>query len=97
MASIKRVYAEHIDHLNLLDHSTGRRHSALTLTISESNDESSLSYFFHCGSEFICAFHVVSLDELVIEQAYTFHIPPRALDLGIGGSIIGCGNIGECK
>ena len=70
-----------IDHLSLLDNSTGRINAALTL--SADIEGSSTIYRFKCNDELICSIYTIDSDELVIEQAYTFPIPPRALDTGV--------------
>ena len=91
---IREFMQNTIDHLKLVDHVTGRRHAALKLTVSN-DSENTLSYSFHCGDVFICAIRVVSANEIEIEQAYTFPLPPRALDTGVpdttklGGSTAG--------
>ncbi len=70
-----------IDHLSLLDSTTGRRHAALVLDVT--HEAETTAYNFHCGNEVICSIHAMGADELVIHQAYTFPLPPRALDTGV--------------
>ena len=82
---LRELMQNTIDHLNLLDHATGRRNAALNLRAQHSGvgESSVVSYYFRCGEEEICAIHARGTDELIIEQFYTFPIASRALDTGV--------------
>lgn len=91
-----------IDHLELLNPITGRRHEALTLEMTKgtgtrsssanssaanSSTSSALATLkFKCGTDDICTITIPSKDEVIIEQMYTFPLPPRALDTGVPDS-----------
>ena len=76
-----------IDHLCLLDQATGRRHRALDLDVEDEPQDggggATTTFTFRCGGEAVCVVRVCGPDELVIEQAYTFPLPARALDTGV--------------
>ena len=82
---LRELMQNTIDHLNLLDHATGRRNTAVSLRVDHSGtgDASVVSYYFCCGEEEICVIHARGTDELIIEQFYTFPIASRALDTGV--------------
>lgn len=84
---LRELFQNTIDHLGLMDPKTGRRHAALEMRTSSSVDddtgECALGYDFVCGDEIICSIRAIGPDQLVIEQAYTFPLPPRALDTGV--------------
>ena len=82
---LRELMQNTIDHLNLFDCSTGRRHAALELKVDSigSGDQSTISYHFLCDKAVICSIHAKGADELVIEQSYTFPLPSRALDTGV--------------
>ena len=82
---LRELMQNTIDHLNLLDHATGRRNAALNLRAHQSGtgDLSVVSYYFCCGEDEICSIHARGTDELIIEQFYTFPIASRALDTGV--------------
>ncbi len=69
-----------VDHLNLMDGKTGRRKSCLTMEAKKSDEKSTIT--FMCQDRDICKF-IVSSDELVIEQQFTYPIPSRSLDTGV--------------
>ena len=79
--AIREFMQNTIDHLNILDHNTGRRNAALELNVT--NHQNEVIYTFSCGGESICTIYVKGNDELIIEQAYTFPLPARALDTGV--------------
>eukprot|EP00937_MAST-01D_sp_MAST-1D-sp2_P001201 g1201.t1 len=89
--AIREFMQNTIDHLELLDQKTGRRHAALELVTfpdSADNVEGATSgtpaplFEFRCGGALVCRISVAR-HVLEIEQHFTFPLPPRALDTGV--------------
>jgi hypothetical protein len=82
---LRELFQNTIDHLGLMDPMTGRRHAALELRVISSGASATpgRGYDFMCGEQCICSIRAIGSDKLVIEQAYTYPLPPRALDTGV--------------
>ncbi len=78
-----------IDHLQLMSGTTGRRQNCLKMNVetkNEQNDEDHLAIIsFTCQTEIICKI-IVSSNEVIIDQSYTYPIASRALDTGVPDS-----------
>lgn len=74
-----------VDHLSLMDGKTGRRRACLDIKVekaSEGGKDGQATIAFMCQDTTICKF-LVSPDELIIEQWYTYPIASRAMDTGV--------------
>ena len=85
--AIREFMQNTVDHLQLVDQDTGRRHRAVTLRHFDDAEPFGASspvpvFEFMAGGVTLCTISV-SDNELVIEQHFTFPLPPRALDTGV--------------
>mmetsp|Transcript_24710 Transcript_24710/g.37307 ORF Transcript_24710/g.37307 Transcript_24710/m.37307 type:complete len:956 (+) Transcript_24710:69-2936(+) len=78
--AMRELLQNTIDHLRLMDR--GRRRTCLDMSVSKTNDDSTTTLSFACGTQDVCQFHV-SPDEIIIDQWYTYPIASRALDTGV--------------
>ena len=81
-----------IDHLHLMNGSSGRREQCLKIEVTNKNENEKsnknnniLSITILCQEEAICKI-TVSNDKVVINQLYTYPISSRALDTGVPDS-----------
>ena len=76
---IREFFQNTIDHLDL--RKEGGLHPALTRSVSR-DAAGRTRIAFRCGGELVCLV-VCSADQLLIAQAHTFPLHPRALDTGV--------------
>jgi hypothetical protein len=88
--AVREFLQNTVDHLELLVH--GRLNPVLTLERSDDPDTGAATLHFrlaHDGKD-VCTIHVPSNDELIIEQAWTYPLHPRALDTGVNDTTKSC-------
>ena len=88
--AVREFLQNTVDHLELLVH--GRLNPVLTLDRSDDPDTGAATLHFrlaHDGKD-VCTIHVPSNDELIIEQAWTYPLHPRALDTGVNDTTKSC-------